>query len=239
MAYCGKCGNKLENDAKFCPKCGAPVDGVENVEDQEETKNEKVIVIFAITIIFIFGFIWYFNNKNTEEAARAQEKKAELIKQENERIQREKERGEEERRRKGVEKVVTLSCRQNSYTYGDMSCSGNYRAIKTGGYTVITDYIEIPHGKVWIYERHKCIGSCSIKLMYYSRDKGALAYKRMKGRYGEVSCYDTKYYIVDDGRPIVLKPGDGFRIELFPILSPGESASMEIYFKEKYEEYAY
>ena len=243
MAYCGKCGIQLEDDAKFCPKCGAPVDGIEDVgkkdvEDQEEIRIKRVIVAFAITIIFILGGIGYFNNKKTEEAAKAQEKKEELIRQENERIQRERER-EEEKRRKGVEKVVELSCRQNSYTYGDMSCSGNYGAIITNAYNVITDYIEIPQGKVWIYERHECIGPCAIMLLYYSRNNGALVYKKMKGRYGEVSCYDTKRYIVDDGRPTVLKPGDGFRIELSPHLSPGESAFMKIYFKEKYEEYAY
>lgn len=66
MAYCGKCGNKLEDDAKFCPKCGAPVDDVKDVEDQEETKNEKVIVIFAITIIFILGSIFLYNSQKAD-----------------------------------------------------------------------------------------------------------------------------------------------------------------------------
>jgi len=106
MAYCGKCGIQLEDDAKFCPKCGAPVDGIEDVgkkdvEDQEEIRIKRVIVAFAITIIFILGVIGYFNNKKTEEAAKAQEKKEELIRQENERIQRERER-EEERKPQNV-----------------------------------------------------------------------------------------------------------------------------------------
>jgi len=27
MAFCGKCGNQLEDGVKFCPKCGQPTDG--------------------------------------------------------------------------------------------------------------------------------------------------------------------------------------------------------------------
>ena len=32
MPFCKKCGNKLDNDAEFCPKCGTPV---------TETKSSK------------------------------------------------------------------------------------------------------------------------------------------------------------------------------------------------------
>lgn len=31
MAFCGKCGTQLADEEKFCPNCGAPVEGQENV----------------------------------------------------------------------------------------------------------------------------------------------------------------------------------------------------------------
>ena len=94
MAYCGKCGTKLEQDDKFCPKCGEPVDdiedveGVEEVDDQEgqeeqaEKKKKKVIAIFAITIIFILGFIVLYNNKKADNITE-QEKTEKTVRQGN------------------------------------------------------------------------------------------------------------------------------------------------------------
>jgi uncharacterized membrane protein YvbJ len=53
MSYCAKCGNKIEENMAFCPRCGAPLkSGVdsaasfqiqrgEKAEKQEPEKNEK------------------------------------------------------------------------------------------------------------------------------------------------------------------------------------------------------
>ena len=41
MAYCGKCGIQLEDDAKFCPKCGNPVSGDEPNNVQNSRTNES------------------------------------------------------------------------------------------------------------------------------------------------------------------------------------------------------
>ncbi len=38
--YCGKCGNKLEKDAKFCGSCGAKVEDTKKVEKKVEEKKE-------------------------------------------------------------------------------------------------------------------------------------------------------------------------------------------------------
>lgn len=37
MAYCGKCGSKVEDNLKYCPGCGA---SMENVEAQQETQEQ-------------------------------------------------------------------------------------------------------------------------------------------------------------------------------------------------------
>ena len=49
MAYCSKCGNKVDDDASFCPKCGAPLKsgqpqyaaGLLSYGYEREEKNEK------------------------------------------------------------------------------------------------------------------------------------------------------------------------------------------------------
>ena len=35
MAYCIRCGNKVEDGSRFCPKCGA------EIPDQTEEKTEN------------------------------------------------------------------------------------------------------------------------------------------------------------------------------------------------------
>ncbi|MBR6892736.1 MAG: zinc-ribbon domain-containing protein [Bacteroidaceae bacterium] len=74
MAFCRKCGTKLNEGVKFCPKCGHTVDGVlasqpqenqaqqEHVENQEENKNftyrmwhNKWNWIAAIALLIVVG----------------------------------------------------------------------------------------------------------------------------------------------------------------------------------------
>lgn len=73
MAFCGKCGNQLEEGAKFCPKCGQPTVDADEVQNQEtnnsyadETNEEQIKTwqkVFAVlfwpagAILTIIAFI--------------------------------------------------------------------------------------------------------------------------------------------------------------------------------------
>lgn len=50
MAYCKNCGSKLEDDAKFCPKCGTQVcvESVETADNDESSAKEPTSLIGAI-----------------------------------------------------------------------------------------------------------------------------------------------------------------------------------------------
>ena len=39
MAFCTKCGSHIENDVKFCPQCGAPVEGPAPSSTAEELER--------------------------------------------------------------------------------------------------------------------------------------------------------------------------------------------------------
>ena len=41
MAYCPKCGTKVEEEMAFCPKCGAPLKAEKPREWREERRAEK------------------------------------------------------------------------------------------------------------------------------------------------------------------------------------------------------
>ena len=64
MAFCKNCGNKLEDGAKFCPKCGNPTNGEvdapksdDNGKNNEDAKNTKVGCISLIVIMLFIGYI--------------------------------------------------------------------------------------------------------------------------------------------------------------------------------------
>ena len=42
MAFCSNCGNKLANGAKFCPKCGNPVEI--NTTSQNSIEDARVVL---------------------------------------------------------------------------------------------------------------------------------------------------------------------------------------------------
>ena len=42
MAYCKNCGTKLDDGAKFCPKCGNPTNGeVDAPKSDDNGKNKQ------------------------------------------------------------------------------------------------------------------------------------------------------------------------------------------------------
>lgn len=55
VKYCDQCGEKLDNDAQFCNKCGTQVEDV-----PEETKslfNKKTVIILLIVIIILLSML--------------------------------------------------------------------------------------------------------------------------------------------------------------------------------------
>jgi len=69
MAYCKHCGSKLEDGAKFCPKCGNPIEGDaqeqqsgDNSSEQEQPKKTGCFQKGLIAILFL-GFIGFLSEK--------------------------------------------------------------------------------------------------------------------------------------------------------------------------------
>lgn len=65
--YCTNCGNELEEDVKFCSKCGANSDEEVVVQNNQETNtttqkekyNGQAIASFVLSLVglFVFGLI--------------------------------------------------------------------------------------------------------------------------------------------------------------------------------------
>lgn len=78
MAFCKHCGSKLEDGAKFCPKCGNPIEGDaqeqqsgDNSSEQEQPKKTGCFQKGLIAIL-VLGFIGFLSEKcdssDTKEA---------------------------------------------------------------------------------------------------------------------------------------------------------------------------
>lgn len=205
-----------------------------------ETWNDFSEGLVAVSKDGINGYVDKFGKStfdvtSQEVLAQIKEKKRiEQIKREEEEKRIAEEQRVEEERRRGVEKIVTLSFTRPEQGWDrNLSYSGNYGAIMTArpNQYVVTEYIQIPNGKVWIYERFKRTEGDPdlVSLWYYSRESGAL-----KNRLGS---YDSEYRLKEGGLPI-LRPGDGFRISFVPFYNEG-TKSIEVYFKEKDEDLVY
>lgn len=69
---CDNCGFKNKSNARYCTKCGSPLNEVEASDSNTASKsNSKIIIIALIIIIFILlgciGFFALNNNTNTQE----------------------------------------------------------------------------------------------------------------------------------------------------------------------------
>lgn len=67
--YCKKCGNELEEDAKFCPKCGtkkeeSDVKTEENKKNVKKPKTKIILIIAVIVILLIAIILCIFYQKN-------------------------------------------------------------------------------------------------------------------------------------------------------------------------------
>ena len=170
-----------------------------------------------------------FTKEDWEKLSQYEERQRAETQRENE----ERQRQAEEIRRKGVEKVVSITV-MRAENRDVENVSGSYGAIYYKGYSaydehVITKYIKVPNGKVWIYKKDEIIegGFWSPYLLYYSNGNGGSG----------VNDYNKDYRLSDGNVPI-LKGGDGFRIATKSSLS-SRKATLNVYFVEKSEEYYY
>lgn len=68
--FCKKCGSKLEEGWKVCPKCGCSVDDKESItNNQKEVKDRKILVLIGIVIlvgiVIILSLLLYHYKKNS------------------------------------------------------------------------------------------------------------------------------------------------------------------------------
>lgn len=237
VRFCKKCGNERKGTEKFCSHCGNPFNGdsIINSDNSNEggiihsfSSNKKTRYLLIIVPILLFGV--FFINNHIQEQKRLEKARLE----ENERVAEERKRVAEEERRKGVEKIVTLSfTRTEQSSDRNLIYSGSYGAIVTRSPNVYvaTDYIPIPKGKIWIYERMKITKGdpAKVSLWYYSRESGALG--------NRLGSFDSDYILREGGLPI-LRPGDGFRISFVPFSNAG-TKSIEVILREKDEDLYY
>lgn len=81
MKYCSRCGTEMQEDAKFCTKCGKPF-GEETVMQQKKKEhkvNKKTFYALFGTLVFllliVLGVLFYFGYKEGREARLVHEKK--------------------------------------------------------------------------------------------------------------------------------------------------------------------
>ena len=69
MAYCKNCGTKLDDGAKFCPKCGNPIEGVIQVQQSVDSSSEQEphkrmgCLKKGLIIFLVLGFIGFLSEK--------------------------------------------------------------------------------------------------------------------------------------------------------------------------------
>lgn len=53
--YCKKCGAHIANDSKFCPSCGAPVNGSSKSGDSSASRKSRLIALLLCWFLGVFG----------------------------------------------------------------------------------------------------------------------------------------------------------------------------------------
>ena len=186
----------------------------------------------------IFGFVdkegnstFDIQSEEVKNVVQAKiEEKEKLRKEEEERQAEEERKRIEEERRRGIEKTVTLSHTRRDDDSRDWS--GNYGANIWGGMWtyynyVLSDFITIPAGKVWVYDRMERTSSdaSDIGIFYYSRDSR---------RSNDVRSYDNRYEITKGDIPM-FRAGDRIIVSFNPWRTKG-TLSVSVFFKEKDED---
>ena len=67
MAFCGKCGKEIDDEAVVCVHCGCPVTSQSSQEAKAETQGlsdkQKKIIAFAFAVVILAGLLaafWFF-----------------------------------------------------------------------------------------------------------------------------------------------------------------------------------
>lgn len=65
MAFCGKCGKEIDDEAVVCVHCGCPVTSQSSQEAKAETQGlsdkQKKIIAFAVVILAgLLAAFWFF-----------------------------------------------------------------------------------------------------------------------------------------------------------------------------------
>ena len=53
--YCKKCGAQIADDAKFCPSCGASVNGTTRPDDPSVSRKSRLIALLLCWFLGCFG----------------------------------------------------------------------------------------------------------------------------------------------------------------------------------------
>ena len=186
----------------------------------------------------LYGFIdkkgkttFDIQNEEVRSVIQAKIDEKEKLRKEEEKRQAEEERRRiEEERRRGVEKVVNLSHTRRDDDTRDWS--GNYGANIWGGMWtyynyVLSDFITIPVGKVWVYDRTErtSADASDIGIFYYSKDSR---------RSNDVRSYDNRFEIKKGDIPM-FRSGDRIIVSFNPWRTKG-TLSVSVFFKEKDED---
>lgn len=86
--YCVKCGNEIPDEAKFCQKCGAPVNGENPIHGGTEVNSKRkgkkimpVIIIVGLITIAVIGIAMITNGTSSGLENTTQESSAPLLSQ--------------------------------------------------------------------------------------------------------------------------------------------------------------
>ena len=79
--FCSNCGSELQDNIRFCPKCGSPtsedygqMQNVEGVPKNHRKTLYALLAVIGIIIIIICGAIYYSDSQEREEIRLAREK---------------------------------------------------------------------------------------------------------------------------------------------------------------------
>lgn len=89
--YCEKCGNKLDDDSKFCDKCGTIIENVDNTSniDTNKKKNnalKKIILMLSCTILVIILIVVGVALNRNRYNEKTEEYEQEIYEESNKRI---------------------------------------------------------------------------------------------------------------------------------------------------------
>lgn len=53
--FCKQCGAQIADDSKFCPSCGAPINGTTRPDDSSVSRKSRLIALLLCWFLGVFG----------------------------------------------------------------------------------------------------------------------------------------------------------------------------------------